>query len=323
MTHAQERPAASPPVISVVIPCFNDERHVGEAIDSVLADGGDSVEVVVVDDGSEDGSVGAVRLRQNRVRLVRHEKNLGVAAAINTGAASSQAPLVAILASDDRILSGWCQAMLAAASARSDAAVYLPAVDVIDLETGRQIHEMVFRAPLDLHRVLSYELPATCGTVFRREILVAHPYRPIVDRGWEARSSEDWQFWLEWAVAGLEAVSVPGARAQYRARVNSVSKDPYKKWRSGLVLLEDRNLRHVECVQCEAAARAGRRGLRGYCFGLDLAGVFDSSATRRVRLARTAAVLRRDPVLAPRLAYAFGWRFRDRVLRRRAHRPAR
>lgn len=57
-----------PSDISVVIPCYNAEKWVGRAIDSVLAQEGVSVEVIVVDDGSTDGRLDAIRAYGDRIR---------------------------------------------------------------------------------------------------------------------------------------------------------------------------------------------------------------------------------------------------------------
>jgi glycosyltransferase involved in cell wall biosynthesis len=89
----------SGPGVSVVIPVFNGERFLGEAIESTLAQSRPPAEVVVVDDGSTDGSA-AVAERFPEVTLVRTEHR-GVAAARNTGVERSTGDLIAFLDADD------------------------------------------------------------------------------------------------------------------------------------------------------------------------------------------------------------------------------
>jgi glycosyltransferase involved in cell wall biosynthesis len=90
------------PLVSVVIPSYNHERYIGEAIGSVLASTFQDFEIVVVDDGSTDRSVDVIRGYQDpRLRLIR-QSNKGAHAAINRGVASASAPWIAILNSDDR-----------------------------------------------------------------------------------------------------------------------------------------------------------------------------------------------------------------------------
>ncbi len=70
-------------LVSVVMPCYNGANFVSQAIESALAQSHRAIEVVVVDDGSTDGSVEAVNNFGSVVRLIR-QSNRGVAAARNT-----------------------------------------------------------------------------------------------------------------------------------------------------------------------------------------------------------------------------------------------
>jgi glycosyltransferase involved in cell wall biosynthesis len=66
---------------SVAIACHNAAAYVGDAIRSALAQEPAPVEVVVCDDGSTDGSLEVLAAFGDAVRVVRHERNLGEAAA--------------------------------------------------------------------------------------------------------------------------------------------------------------------------------------------------------------------------------------------------
>jgi glycosyltransferase involved in cell wall biosynthesis len=92
------------PEVSVIIPTYNRRAMVREAIDSVLAQTAPSFELIVVDDGSSDGTAeDLARLVAERAGTVRIERtaNRGPAAARNRGVAMARAPLVAFLDSDD------------------------------------------------------------------------------------------------------------------------------------------------------------------------------------------------------------------------------
>lgn len=91
------------PRISAIIPCYNGERFVGDAIESVLGQSYRDLEVVVVDDGSADGSPAVVSgyLSDDRVKLVRHDMNRGIPAARNTGIAASVGEFISFLDQDD------------------------------------------------------------------------------------------------------------------------------------------------------------------------------------------------------------------------------
>ena len=92
------------PMVSVVIPCYKGEKHLGAAIESVLGQSFRSVEVIVVDDKSPDRCAEiADRYAQQdtRVRVIRREDNGGVARAWNTGFAAARGQYFLRLAQDD------------------------------------------------------------------------------------------------------------------------------------------------------------------------------------------------------------------------------
>jgi len=88
------------PLVSVVIPAFDAERHLAETLDSALAQKWPRCEVIVVDDGSTDGTAGVVRSRGGRVRLLQ-QANAGGGAARNRGLREARGDFVALLDHDD------------------------------------------------------------------------------------------------------------------------------------------------------------------------------------------------------------------------------
>ena len=91
------------PRLSVVTPAFNAEATIDTCVASVRAQTNPDLELIVVDDGSSDGTVDAVErqaARDPRVRLLRQE-NAGPSRARNAGIAAARAPLVGFLDSDD------------------------------------------------------------------------------------------------------------------------------------------------------------------------------------------------------------------------------
>lgn len=89
----------SPAPVSVVIPVFNGAELIGEALDSVIGQTRPPEQVILVDDGSTDGTESAVR-RFAGVEYVR-QANAGAAAARNAGARLATRPFLAFLDADD------------------------------------------------------------------------------------------------------------------------------------------------------------------------------------------------------------------------------
>lgn len=88
------------PLVSCIVPAFNSERYLAEAIDSILAQTHRPIEVIVVDDGSEDGTSEITRRYGPPVRLVK-QPCLGPAATRNLGLRSAGGSFVAFLDADD------------------------------------------------------------------------------------------------------------------------------------------------------------------------------------------------------------------------------
>jgi glycosyltransferase involved in cell wall biosynthesis len=89
--------------VSVIIPCFNGEQFIGDALKSVLSQTFKELEIIVVDDGSSDGSRDVIKQFQgdSRVIYIAHEENKGIAAARNTGIRRAQGEFIAFLDQDD------------------------------------------------------------------------------------------------------------------------------------------------------------------------------------------------------------------------------
>lgn len=88
------------PLISVVIPTYNRRRYVVESLESVLHQSFGDFEILVVDDGSTDGTEEVLRPYGDRIRYLRQE-NRGAAAARNLGIRSCRGRCVAFMDSDD------------------------------------------------------------------------------------------------------------------------------------------------------------------------------------------------------------------------------
>jgi len=109
----------SQPRISVVIPAYNRADTIARAIRSVLGQSFADFELIVVDDGSADALEAALApFADPRLKLLRHERNRGAAAARNTAIRASRGELVAFLDSDDE----WLPDKLARQEARLAAA---------------------------------------------------------------------------------------------------------------------------------------------------------------------------------------------------------
>jgi glycosyltransferase involved in cell wall biosynthesis len=94
----------STPAVTVLMPVYNAEAHLAEAVESILAQTFTDFEFLIIDDGSTDRTPDILKeyaLRDSRVRLECNERNLQIAATLNKGLALSAASLIARMDSDD------------------------------------------------------------------------------------------------------------------------------------------------------------------------------------------------------------------------------
>jgi glycosyltransferase involved in cell wall biosynthesis len=103
MTSRPSATDATPPLVSVVIPCYNSKRYLAEAIESALLQTYSRIEIIVVDDGSTDETA---RIARSYPVHYIYQANRGISGARNTGILHCQGEYVLFLDHDDRLLPG-------------------------------------------------------------------------------------------------------------------------------------------------------------------------------------------------------------------------
>lgn len=107
------------PKVSIVMPCYNVERYLAEAIESVLEQTLEEIELVCVDDGSTDrtGSIIDEMARCDKRITVIHKKNGGYGESLNVGFRAAKGDYLGIVESDDYILPGMYKTLYEVAEA--------------------------------------------------------------------------------------------------------------------------------------------------------------------------------------------------------------
>lgn len=208
--------AARPGRVSVVVTSYNTETLLGDAIASVMDSSGVAVELVVVDDHSDDASVALVRrIIDERpdypLRLVVRSANGGVSAARNSGLARARGEHVFILDSDNRIYPNTLERLAGALDASPDAAF---AYGIITKGDGS-----------GLLSYLPWDLPRLCQSNYIDAMALLR--RSVFDDigGYDAHFGllgwEDYELWLRAAAAGLSGELVTSFVGTYSVRPGS------------------------------------------------------------------------------------------------------
>lgn len=167
--------------LSVIVPAYRVEPYLSECLDSILAEAGDAVEVIVVDDASPDrsGEIAARYAREGpRVRLVRLASNGGLGPARNAGLARATGAYVWFVDSDDRLPPGSVPAVLHRLAATEPDVLIVDHADAYE-ERGRivpgnppgLVSELAGSRRLASHPALLRLAQSACTKIARRELL--------------------------------------------------------------------------------------------------------------------------------------------------------
>lgn len=215
------------PKVSVIMPAFNTEPYVADAIRSARAQTVRDIEILVVDDGSRDGTfAAALEAAAGDPRVtVWAQANAGTAAARNAAMNRASGEFFALLDSDDEWMPGFLECQL-------DALAHHPEADVATgnaLNRGGVFDGTPYRTIQPEDRAISLIDMIECEdsicilSVFRRAVFeTAGPMNAAL------RVNEDYEFWLRAAQHGFRFVQTFEPLAYYRRRPESASADSGK-----------------------------------------------------------------------------------------------
>jgi glycosyltransferase involved in cell wall biosynthesis len=212
------------PLISVVIPAYNAERYLTDALKSVSAQTYRSIEIVVVDDGSRDSTAGLIEAyarEESRLTVLR-QSNEGVSAALNAGIAQARGEFIARMDADDLMLPDRLIRQLACLQENPSLGFCASAITFIDAlgrERGgyvppvQSIDDLTFL--ISRGRSFSFTHPTV---MYRRTALEAvKPYNA------QYEPCEDLDLWLRMIEAGYPGIALPAKLLRYRLHGNSIS----------------------------------------------------------------------------------------------------
>jgi cellulose synthase/poly-beta-1,6-N-acetylglucosamine synthase-like glycosyltransferase len=212
-------PSRKKPKVSVLMPCYNAGETLPEALESLACQTLADFEIVVVDDGSEDGTPEILRswaARDPRLRVIG-TPHRGIVAALQTGLDECRAPLVARMDADDRSLPGRLEQQLAFMDSHpmvAAAGCLVRAIPPNQVRQGFAIYlewQNALVSDEDIRREIFVESPfAHPSVVFRRQAVEqAGGYQ---DHGWP----EDYDLWLRLYLTGERFGKVPEVLLEWR-----------------------------------------------------------------------------------------------------------
>jgi glycosyltransferase involved in cell wall biosynthesis len=221
------------PAVSVIMPAYNVEAYIGEAITSVLAQTFENFELIIVDDGATDrtGQIACEYAKRDGRIVVIHQQNAGLPAARNTAMRRARADIFALLDSDDLWAPGFLDEQLAILRSRPDVDIVTGnALTLGSHLDGRPARPWPDPRPQpDLTSILNDEYAIFIMCVFTRRV-----YDTIGGFDERLRTNEDFDYWLRAALAGLRFVRNDHPLGYYRRRDDSLSASQVRMLRGAL-----------------------------------------------------------------------------------------
>lgn len=189
------------PIISVIMPSYNHERYINDAINSVISQGVRNLELIIIDDFSSDNSVRIIRewaSKDGRVKAIFHGENEGIARTINDGLKVARGKYVALTASDDMFKQGAFEKAIGVLESSENLGVALLEGECIDHKNRRTglLFSELHRKPSTVQGSFFKDLVTgnfVCTGVIRRSVI--EKYQIFYNE--TLKYLNDWLFWLD------------------------------------------------------------------------------------------------------------------------------
>lgn len=231
------------PLVSVVMPTYNHASYIGQAVESVLGQTYENLELIVVDNFSSDGTEGLIAgVKDPRVKYLKFANKGVIAASRNRGMAEAAGRYVAFLDSDDVWLPGKLAAQVAALRAAPGAVMCYSRFR--NLEEGKSSGEALPPARLcasgRLFRTIYLKKFIACSGVLAEKAVVDE--LKGFDEDPELFAVEDTDLWLRLALAGDIVCAGEEPLLLYRVHPGAQSRGMFRKYRRSLSL----GLKHLD-----------------------------------------------------------------------------
>ncbi|MGK6353387.1 glycosyltransferase family 2 protein [Parapedobacter sp. DT-150] len=210
------------PLVSVIIPCYNGAAYVGQALESILAQTYPNLEIIVIDDGSTDGSqhiIAAFAQMDKRIKAVRYEQNRKLVDVLNSGIELARGKYIARMDADDIALPTRIERQVRFMEANPDIGLSGTFIAAFDGQ-GRKRNRGL---PVTHERIKAYLFTASAffhpTVIMRRQVLGKWNLR------YESRyyRAEDHALWLNMA-EHTRCANLPVVLLKYRLLADSETR---------------------------------------------------------------------------------------------------
>jgi glycosyltransferase involved in cell wall biosynthesis len=199
--------------VAIIIPCHNHGAFVGEAVASALAQTRHAAEILLIDDASDEATREACeKLASTKIRLIRNETNLGLAASRNKAIWAAESELILPLDADDRLHPEYLEKTIPVIESSSEIGWVYTDCAFFGAREG-----FLDFPDYDLKLLLAHDLCLAPSLFRKRDWERVGGYDESFKIG-----QEDWDFWLSLAGAGLRGEHVRARLYDYRQHPESM-----------------------------------------------------------------------------------------------------
>lgn len=242
---------AGSPTVSVIIPAYNVAPYVASAVESAFAQTYRDFEVIVIDDGSTDGTEVTLAPYRDRLVYVKQE-NLGNSGARNTGLGHARGRYIALLDGDDLWMPTYLERLVGMLEATPDASGAFPNAVLFGAtpSAGKLYHDIYpCSEPVTFERILRRECQ-----IFGSLVLRSAAVREVGGYDPKLRYAEDFDLWLRLAQRGHRFLYTSEPLVRYRRREGCLC--------AADIRVKTRNLLRVfHKIQACPVATAAHRGV--------------------------------------------------------------
>lgn len=200
-------------MISVIIPSYNQEQYLPNAIDSALEQTA-KCEVIVIDDGSTDNSLEIAKRYKSKVKIIS-QVNKGLASARNTGIMNASGNWILPLDADDILLEN-CIEEIEKAIEQTNADIIAPSIKTF----GTSSQQIILMPDPKLEDFKLGNRLAYCSAIKREKLLEIGGYSPRMKEGYE-----DLHCWINLLSRGARMHTIPQVLVLYRTKEQSMWKE--------------------------------------------------------------------------------------------------
>lgn len=233
--------------VSVIIPAFNSERYLAEAVDSVLSQTYKNIECIVVDDGSTDNTPAIVQGYGDRIRYI-YQENAERSAARNRGIAAATGQYISFLDADDFIDSAKIADQIAFLEEHPECAAVYSKVRFFRGDAGKTCFNLERQTPSgDILGQLLYGNFITVHSPLIRKFAVEETggFNPVLAH------NEDWDFFLRLSLSGCGFGFLNKYHAFCRMHQSNTSRDEIRMYESKWQVIKAFSSMHLHDLQCK------------------------------------------------------------------------